>query len=93
MPRTDDKMKEDLQEIWTKFSKKGPRFDERDFDYFFSGVKNKGNNDEYVRQLKETFMEELSHKLHSEKGTNINTKSVDKFVGDLITHRLLTQLN
>ena len=61
MPRTDDKMKEDLQEIWTKFSKKGPRFDERDFDYFFSGVKNKGNNDEYVRQLKETFMEELSH--------------------------------
>ena len=61
MPRNDDKMKGDLQEIWTKFSKKGPRFDERDFDYFFSGIKNKGNNDEYIKQLKETFLSELNH--------------------------------
>ena len=61
MARTDDKMKDDLQEIWTKFAKKGPRFNERDFDYFFSGLKNKGNNEEYLRQLRATFMEELSH--------------------------------
>jgi hypothetical protein len=44
-------------------------------------------------ELLDEFMEELSHKLHTEKGTNINTRSVDKFVNDLLTHRLLTQLN
>lgn len=44
-------------------------------------------------ELLDDFMEDLSQKLQTEKGTNINTRSVDRFVNDLITHRLLTQLN
>lgn len=57
----DDKLRKDVEEMWTKFSRKGPRYDERDFEYFFSSVKNRGNTDEYVRALQKTFQAELEH--------------------------------
>jgi len=48
-----------LEELWTRYSAKGPSFGYRDFEHIFSALKNNGMSDKDVDSLKVLFNKEL----------------------------------
>ena len=48
-----------LEELWTTYSKKGPRFTSRDFEHIFSAIKNNGASEDQIKSLKTLFRKEL----------------------------------
>jgi len=48
-----------LEELWTKYSKKGPKFGHRDFEHIFSSLRNNGLKDSEIESLKSLFRKEL----------------------------------
>jgi hypothetical protein len=48
-----------LEELWTAYSKKGPKFTFRDFEHIFSAIKNDGKSESDVDNLKKLFRREL----------------------------------